>query len=206
MRLLKLPIIFSIWMLMCIQCCWAETTSGPVQMLKGITDQVMQELRSNKAKLEGDSNELYGLVNRFILPHADFAEMARWVVGRNAWQGSDAATQQAFIQEFKTLVVRSYAGALLAYTDQEVVFLPARDPGNRQRVQVATLIKDGDQKPLHIDYRVLKEGNEWKVYDIIIEGVSLMQGYRAQFANEVQQGGLKAVTSKIRQHNQRGTR
>ncbi len=203
MRTLKVSMLFGILILICAHC-WAE--SGPVQMLKGVTNQVMNELKANKAKLQNDSNELYNLVNRFILPHADFAEMGRWVVGRNAWQKADAASQQKFVEEFKKLVVRSYAGALLAYTDQEVVFLPSRDPGNRERVQVATLIKDGDQKPLHVDYRVLKAGNEWKVYDIIIEGVSLMQGYRAQFANEVQQGGLKAVTDKIRMHNQRGTR
>jgi phospholipid transport system substrate-binding protein len=203
MRILKLSMVFGIWMLMSMHC-WAAD-SGPVQMLRGVTNQVMNELKANKESLANDTNALYGLVNRFIVPHADFTEMGKWVVGRNAWQSADAATQQSFVNEFQTLVVRSYAGALLAYTDQEVVFLPLRDQAEKQRVQVSTLIKDGEQKPLHIDYRVLKVGNEWKVYDIIIEGVGLMQGYRAQFANEVQQGGLKAVTAKIRQHNQRGS-
>src|SRR5437868_4185671 len=131
MRILKLSMVFGIWMLMCMHC-WAAD-SGPVQMLRGVTNQVMNELKANKEKLQNDTNALYGLVNRFILPHADFAEMGRWVVGRNAWQKADATTQQTFVEEFRTLVVRSYAGALLAYTDeQEIVFLPARDPGNRE--------------------------------------------------------------------------
>lgn len=201
MRLLKSPWLLGIGVLICLQVCWAQAASAPVQMLEGVTNQVMKELKENRDTLREDPSKLYNLVHSFILPHADFAEMGRWVVGRNAWQNANAETQQKFIQEFKTLVVRSYAGALLAYADQQVEFLPSKDPGNKTRVQISTLVKDGVQKPLHLDYRLLKEGNEWKVYDIIIEGVSLMGGYRAQFAQEAKEGGLEAVTNKIRQHN-----
>lgn len=202
MRLLKFPVLFGVWMLACVNFCWAESATDPIQMLQGVTTQVLNELRENHDTLKNNSSELYKLVNRFIVPHADFVEMAKWVVGRNAWQAADASTQQAFVEEFKTLVVRSYAGALLGYTDQRVEFLPLRTSTNKERIQVSTLVKDGVKKPLRMDYRVLKFGNGWKIYDIIIEGVSLMQGYRAQFATEAKEGGLKAVINQIRKHNQ----
>jgi phospholipid transport system substrate-binding protein len=198
MRLLK-SMVLAIGLLMCMNFCWAAS-SAPVAMLEGVTSQVMDELRANRDSLQNNPSQLYQLVNRFILPHADFAEMGRWVVGRNAWQNASVAAQEEFINEFKTLVVRSYAGALLGYTDQRIEFLPVRD-ANKTRVQVSSLVKDGIEKPLHLDYRLLKVGDEWKVYDIIIEGVSLMGGYRAQFSNEAKTGGLQAVTDKIRQHN-----
>lgn len=200
MRLLK-SMILAACLLVCLNVYGAAL--GPVEMLKGVTNQVMDELRANRDTLQSNPGQLYDLVQRFIIPHADFAEMGRWVVGRNAWQKADSETQQIFIKEFKTLVVRSYAGALLGYTDQRIEFLPMRDFTNKTRVQVSTLVKDGVDKPLHLDYRLLKEDGEWKVYDIIIEGVSLMKGYREQFSDEVQAGGLKAVITKIREHNQK---
>ena len=174
---------------------------NPVVMLEGVTNRVLAELKNHRALLKDNPNKIYEVVNFIVLPHVDFVEMAKWVVGRNAWKAADVETQKAFVQAFKTMVVRTYARSLLEYTDQTVNFLPLREVvGNQQRIQVASVI-EGDNQIIHIDYYLLREGSEWKMYDIVIEGVSLVQGYRSQFSEDVQQGGVSAVLESIRRHN-----
>lgn len=180
----------------------AFSVQDPISMLQTVTQNVMRELRAHRQEVRNSSSKLYALVDHLILPHVDFSEMARWVVGRSAWKSADDATQNAFVSEFKTMVVRSYARSLLEYTDQKIEFLPLRGSiGNKQRIQVLSLIKDNGKSPVHMDYHLIREGDVWKVYDIIIEGVSLMQGYRAQFADDIRQGGLRAAIDRMHKHN-----
>jgi phospholipid transport system substrate-binding protein len=176
----------------------------PVQMLNGVTGRVISELKVHREEIHKDHHKIYAVADHLILPYVDLTEMARWVVGRNAWKEADVTTQQAFVREFKILLVGSYAGSLLGYTDQKIEFLPLRSAvENQQRIQVSSLIKDGGKAPLHLDYRLIREGNSWKVYDIIIEGVSLAQGYRAQFAEDVRVGGVSQVVRSMQRHNAR---
>lgn len=179
---------------------------NPIEMLQNVTQRVMNELRAHdRDDLRRHPNKLYSLVNHLILPHVDFYEMAKWVVGRNAWTLADNQTRDAFIKEFKTLVVRTYANSLLEYTDQKVEFLPMRESfSGKKRIQVQSLIKEQGRSPLHMDYNLIREENDWKVYDIIIEGVSLVQGYRAQFSDDIQQGGLTVAIEKMRKRNSEG--
>ena len=179
----------------------AFCAEGPIQMLQKITNNVIAKLKANRAALRSNPNGIYSLVNTSILPYVDFAEMGRWVAGRNAWNAADSGTQAAFIKEFKVMVVRSYARSLLEYTDQSVEFLPLRGGASKDRIQVFSLIKESGKPPLHLDYRLIQAGGSWRVYDIIIEGVSLMQGYRAQFADDIRQGGVKAAVERMRRHN-----
>jgi len=177
---------------------------NPVEVLKSVTSRVLGELKNHRELLKENPDKIYDVVNFIILPHVDFVEMAKWVVGRNAWKAADIATQKAFVQAFKTMVVRTYAKSLLEYTDQTIDFLPLRETvGSQQRIQASSIIKS-DNQTVHIDYYLLREGSEWKIYDIVIEGVSLVQGYRAQFADDVQQGGVSAVVAAIRRHNEEG--
>lgn len=174
----------------------------PIQMLQGVTSKVMNVLKENRGALKRNPERIYEVVNKYIIPYADFVEMSKWVVGRQAWLQANPDTQQRFVEEFKNLVVRSYAQALLNYSDQTIEFLPMRGSSDgKTRVQVASLIKQAGKNPVRIEYRLLKQGGSWKVYDIIIEGVSLMQGYRSQFNQDVQQGGLENVLRKLQQHN-----
>src|SRR5688500_15524880 len=99
----------------------------PITMLRGVTDRVMQALRSHRREIRNHPNQLYVLVDDLILPYVDFSEMAKWVVGRNAWKAANEEDKKEFIGEFKTMVVRSYARSLLEYTDQTIEFLPLRE-------------------------------------------------------------------------------
>ncbi len=179
-----------------------STVQDPISMLKSVTDNVMQELRAHRQEVRHNASKLYALVDHLILPHVDFSEMARWVVGRNAWKSADDATHNAFIAEFKTMVVRSYARSLLEYTDQKIEFLPLRGAiGDKQRIQVLSLIKESGKEDIHMNYNLIRAGDHWKVYDIIVEGISLMKGYREQFADDIRQGGLAAVIERMHKHN-----
>lgn len=179
-----------------------SATQDPISMLKSVTDNVMRELRTHRQEVKNNTSKLYALVDHLILPHVDFSEMARWVVGRNAWKSADNATQNAFIAEFKTMVVRSYARSLLEYTDQKIEFLPLRGAiGDKQRIQVLSLIKESGKEDVHMNYNLIRAGDDWKVYDIIVEGISLMKGYREQFADDIRQGGLAAVIERMHKHN-----
>jgi len=177
---------------------------NPVDMLESVTNRVLAELKNHQAMIKANPNKIYDVVNFIILPHVDFVEMAKWIVGRNAWKAADTATQKAFVQAFKTMIVRTYARSLLEYTDQTIEFLPLREAlDTQQRIQVSSVIEDNGQTT-HIDYYVLRESGDWKIYDIVIEGVSLVQGYRSQFADDVRQGGVASVLEAIRRHNQEG--
>ena len=183
-----------------------SATQDPVLMLKSVTDNVAQALLTHRKEVQQSSSKLYALVDHLIVPHIDFPEMARWVVGRTAWKSADKATQNEFIAEFKTMVVRSYARSLLEYTNQTIEFLPLRAPiGDKQRIKVFSLIKETSKEPVHMDYNLIRQEDIWKVYDIIIEGISLMQGYRAQFAEDIEQGGLKTTILKMHRHNMQRT-
>lgn len=198
-----------VWSLLCLFVLFlgAEplmAESDPIALLKGVTNRVMDALKTNRNDYKSNPNHLYGLVNDQIIPYADFEEMSRWVVGRNAWNHASDETKKAFAEALKNLVIRTYARSLLNYTDQTIEFLPLRQPiEGKARTIVYSIIRDGGKGTLHVDYRMVRKGDDWRVYDIIIEGISLMQGYRAQFETDVQQGGVQAALQKIRQ--QKGT-
>lgn len=179
----------------------AFAAENPRTMLKNVTDRVMAVLKQNRETLQKNPGQVYGIVNQHIVPYVDFTEMSRWVLGRNAWNNATPAQQQMFVKEFKTMVVNSYAKSLLAFTNQTVEFLPNRNQSSEGRTQVNSVIKGAPRGDIHIDYRLIQSGNGWKVYDIIIEGVSLAQGYRAQFAETLQSGGMNAVIQSLKQHN-----
>jgi len=176
-------------------------SEDPVVMLKRVTDQVMRTLKQNQDSYRSNPTKIYGLVNGFIVPHADFEEMARWIVGKNAWTRASPHTQQVFVQALKNLVIRTYSRSLLNYTNHNIDFLPLREsPNNKKRIQVSSIVRDGS-RVLRLDYRLIDSTSGWKVYDIIIEGVSLTQGYRAQFSDDVRRNGVEGALARMRQQD-----
>lgn len=179
----------------------AEALEDPLAMLRTVTNTVMADVMAHRESLRRSPQRLYDLVDQQIVPHADFVEMSKWVLGRNAWNKTDAATQEVFVKEFKTLVIRSYSSAILNYSDQDIQYLPMRESyETKQRIKIASIVR-GSDKTIRMDYLLLRVGDVWKVYDIVIEGVSLMQGFHAQFSDDLKRGGVKTVIEKIKQHN-----
>jgi phospholipid transport system substrate-binding protein len=128
--------------------------------------------------------------------------MSIWVLGKN-WRKADGAQQKQFTNEFRTLLVRTYAKALLEYTDQKMRYLPLHAAEGAKRVTVKTEIEQagGPSIPLHYSIYLNKEG-AWKVYDIKVDGVSLVSNYRSSFATEVRNGGIPKLLEKLAKMNE----
>ena len=201
--MIKKTVRFLCVLLLSLQSAQSIALEDPVQMLHQVTHTVMAQINADASYLKKHSNKLYNIVDTTVFPHIDFVEMARWVVGRNAWRDANDTVRQSFISEFKTLVVRSYAHSLLEYADYTFEFLPLRtDPQTQKRLEVLSKVK-GDGRVLNIEYRLVRENDAWKVYDIIFENVSLVQGYRAQFSEDIQRNGVEAVVETLHKKNQR---
>lgn len=174
-------------------------TNDPIQMLHGVTNNVLFALKKNKNP--SDMSGVYSLVDKYIIPYVDFNEMGKWVAGRNAWATASEQNRREFVQAFKILVVRTYATALNNYTNERVEFAKQTPDLNKNRIQISSVIVRQGKENIRLNYRLVKENNKWYVYDIIIEGVSILQGFQAQFSDKIRHQGLQAVTKQIEEHN-----
>lgn len=175
---------------------------NPVEMLTGVTDAIIKNLNKNKVAIKKDSKLIYSFVNKIVVPHADFEEMAQWVAGRNAWTKASLEERKLFITEFKKLVVNTYGNALASFRDQKVKYLPLRgDISTKERVIVSSVIDGNNNDSIKVDYKLVNRNGDWLVYDIVIEGVSLIKGYQAQFSDNIRQNGLGPTIIKMREYN-----
>ena len=147
--------------------------------------------------------EVYNIVNKILLPHADLEAMARSALGRNAWLAATPTQKEAFIEAFKHLMVHTYAAGLSSYTDEKVEFKPIRGGiQGQQRVMVESQIIRTDGPPIAVSYRLVNKNNDWYVYDFSVEGISMIESFRSQFAAELSQGlSINALTEKLDAHN-----
>lgn len=176
---------------------------SPVVMLDGIANRVLSALKREHATLKTNPNAVYRIIDTILLPHVDVAAMSRSVLGRNAWRGATATQRQRFGKEFTRVVTRTYATALANYTDEKIEFLPLRGGYQGQsRVKVKSYIIRSDGPRIPISYRVILRGGRWKVYDMSVDGVSLLHSFRSQFAAELSRGNLDALIKKLHRRNQ----
>ncbi len=171
------------------------------KLVHDTTEKVLARLKTDSEKLKADSSLIYPMVEDLVLPHFDFRKMSMLVLGKN-WRIADQAQQQQFTGEFRTLLVRTYATALLEYTDQQFNYLPFHADESAKRVTVKTEIEQpGAPKiPLYYSMYLNKDG-AWKVYDIKVDGVSLVSNYRSSFASEVKKGGMERLLTKLVEMN-----
>lgn len=190
-----LVMCFSVWMVAAL-----AQDPAPVAMLKSTSDQMLSALRSNKATMKNNPDTIYRLVNSILLPHVDLESMGRSVIGRTYWYQATPAQREEFKKLFTRQVTQTYATALESYENETVKFFPIRayNPG-AQRVQVQSQIVRSNGQTIPVSYRLINQGGSWKVYDFSVEGVSIVSSYAAQFANDLQQGGLANLLTKMRQ-------
>lgn len=184
----------------------ASFASGetPDAMLKRITQELTAELKRDNVKSSTNSTQLYSVIERILVPHVDWGAMAQWVVGRDAWLKATPEQRRKFAVEFKDLLIRTYASTLKAYNNQTIDYLPIRGGiEGKSRIQVASVIKEPGKEPIKVAYRLVNKNQQWKVYDITIEGISLLKGFQSQFAPEVKQGGITGITKRLQQHNEK---
>lgn len=171
------------------------------RLIMETTEQVLERLRQEQEALQADNGRIYPLVEELILPHFDFQRMSAWVLGKH-WRSATPGQRERFTREFQTLLVRTYAGALLEYNEQEVAYLPFRAAEDDRRVTVKTEIVQPGGVNIPLYYSLFRnEEGEWKVYDINIDGISLVTNYRSSFANQIHRGGIESLLNDLVQMN-----
>jgi phospholipid transport system substrate-binding protein len=183
----------------------AAGAQAPDALAKSVTDEVLAIVRADKELQEGNSQKVALLVESKVLPHFDFARMTQLAMGRN-WRQASAEQQAALIAEFRTLLVRTYAAAFTGYRGQTVDYRPLKLAPTDTDVIVKSMINRSSGQPVAVDYSMEKNADQWKVYDVKIEGISLVDNYRGTFNTEVQRNGvdglLKALSAKNKTQSQ----
>lgn len=177
---------------------------SPQMLIEETSEKMLTALRENKETLRQDTSELYELVHEIVLPHFDFELMSRWVLGKH-WREATPEQRRQFTDEFRTLLVRSYAGALLEYADEEITFPPAPEASaDDDRATVRSQVNPKGQAPIAINYKLRRRNDAWKVYDVSVDNVSLVINYRSTFDNQIRDEGMDAVISDLEQRNAKG--
>ena len=185
---------------------FAEQTSdpAPVAMLKQATDEMLIALKTNKADIRHNQSALYRVVKEVIIPHVDENSMAQQVVGREYWANASNAERQLFMQEFIKVVIRTYSAAMVSYSDQQVKFSPLREAvDGKTHLEVHSQIVQGNAPAVEVVYRLVLLGQQWKVRDFSVDGISLVQNYRSQFSEVLAQKGFAGLLEQLSSRNKK---
>lgn len=175
---------------------------APDVLVQRISGEVMAAVKADAAIQKGDVNRIMVLVDSKIMPNVNFARMTASAVGR-FWRQATPAQQKQLQDEFKTLLVRTYAGALAEVKDQTVSFRPLRARPEDTEVVVRSEVR-GRGEPIQLDYRLEKTADGWKIYDLNVLGVWLVETYRSQFAQEINSKGIDGLIASLAQRNKAG--
>jgi phospholipid transport system substrate-binding protein len=169
-------------------------------LVVNVSNEVFQALNKEPGLAQRDPNSIYDLLNRIVAPHFDFDATAMLVLG-HYWRDMTPQQQQRFVREFRTHLVHFYAVSLAKYKDQKIDYKPLRAPAADNQVVVHTEVQQPNGPPVPIDYRMHLKGGDWKVYDVTIDGVSLVASNRSSFAAEIRNGGIDTLTARLAQRN-----
>lgn len=170
--------------------------AAPDQLVKQVTDEVLAIVRADKDIQSGNSRKAVELVEAKVLPNFNFTHMTALALGKD-WHKATPDQKKRLSDEFRTLLVRTYSNALTAYKNQSVVYKPFRMQPGETDVLVRTEIRQPGQQSVQLDYSLEKVDSGWKVYDVIVAGVSLVTNYRESFAQEVRAGGIDGLIASI---------
>lgn len=178
---------------------FAEVLQVPQQVIAGISETLQKKLQDKV--FTQDFAQVNRFVNDTIGPHTDFDKIAPLVLGKR-WKSATQNEQERFKNEFQTLLVRAYARAFIEYNDWTIRYLPIEMAKDASKVIVKTKVVQRSIEPVEISYRMFLGQGEWKVYDIVIDGVSLVTNYRSSFNEEIQRkGSLSAVIDDLAKRN-----
>jgi len=175
----------------------------PQTLIKTSSDRMQKALKENKATIEKNPSFVYGLVDKILLPNFDFSKMSKLALGKN-WRKASKAQRERFIGEFRLLLVRTYSIAMLEFTDGDIVFLPFRGDLAKKKVKVKMEIArpNGPTIPMALSMYLNKQ-KKWMVYDVKIDGISLVTNYRSTFATEIRNDGMDKLIENLSTRNQK---
>lgn len=173
---------------------------APDVLVKKVTDEVLAVVRADKDLQNGNTKKAIDLVETKVLPHFNFTRMTALALGRE-WSKTSAEQKIRLTNEFRILLVRTYSNALTAYKDQTVEYKPFKMQAGETDVTVRTLVHQTNGKHIGLDYALDKQADGWKVYDVVVAGVSLVTNYRESFTQEIRANGVDGLISTLAAKN-----
>lgn len=178
-----------------------HATEAPDALIKRLSNEMIDRIRSDAQLQAGNLSRMSELVDTVVMPHVDFQRMTALAVGRN-WRSATPEQQKRLMEEFRTLLLRTYSGALASARDQSVRMRPMRaDPADKEVVVRSEVVQPRGGEPIQLDYRMEKSQDGWKIFDVNVLGVWLVQTYRSQFAQEVSASGIDGLIRSLAERN-----
>ena len=179
----------------------AAAQESPDALVKRTTDEILTIIKADKDVQSGNTAKVVELAEQKVLPHFDFERMTRLAVGRN-WAQATPEQKQSLVKEFRTMLVRTYSSSLSAYRNQTIEVKPTKMNAADKDVTVRTAVIQPGGPPIPIDYAMEKAADgSWKVYDVIIDGASLVTTYRGSFNDQIQKGGVDGLVKLLAERN-----
>lgn len=200
MRFLK-PLLFSFAASILVSAAHAQApNTAPDAMVRDLSNEVLSAIKADRALKSGDTNRVQKLVDEKVLPYTDFQKMTQLSVGPG-WRNATPEQRAALTREFRTLLVRTYSGALGQVSDHKVELRPFRAQPTDTDVIVRTQVVASRGDPIQLDYRLEKSDGGWKIYDINILGVWLVENYKSQFSSQVNSSGVDGLIKTLTDRN-----
>ena len=175
-------------------------SAAPDVLVRDLTNSVLETIKADKSFTTGDTAKVQKLVDEKILPYVDFQKMTQLAVGRG-WRGATPEQRTALTREFRILLVRTYSGALAQVKDHQVQMRPFRAQPSDTDVIVRTAVVPSRGEAIQLDYRLEKQNSAWKIYDVNVLGVWLVENYKTQFAGEISAGGVDGLIKSLTERN-----
>jgi phospholipid transport system substrate-binding protein len=202
--------LFLVAAFFCLTATATAAEMAPDVLVKETSRDVLAIIKSDKDIQSGNQKRIHELVDAKVLPHFDFKRMTQLAVGKD-WRAATDAQKDALVSEFRTLLVRTYSSSLSAYKNQVIDYKPLRMQPDDTDVTVKTVVSQPGGIPVPIDYRLRKGADGWKVYDVVVDNISLVTNYRGSFSNETRKPGgidglIKTLVEKNRSGESKGTK
>ncbi|MBL8470317.1 MAG: ABC transporter substrate-binding protein [Rhodocyclaceae bacterium] len=173
---------------------------APDELVRSVGNEVLSIVQKDPDLASGNRKKVLQLVETRVLPHFEFGHMTALAVGRD-WRRATPDQQKQLTDEFRTLLVRTYSNAFTSYRNQTMDVKPLNAQAGDTDVTVRTLIRESGRQPIAIDYNLEKTDGGWKVYDVVVAGVSLVTNYRETFAAEVRNSGIDGLIKSLAMRN-----
>ncbi len=173
-----------------------------LKLVRDTTVLIKKRIKEDDEQIKTNQEHMYDLVNELVLPHFDFEKMSAWVLGKN-WRDANKEQKKRFTEEFSRLLVRTYSRAIYDNIDQTINFLPIRGTPADDKVTIRTEIPQEAGFPIPIDYKMYKKDSEWKVYDVVIDAISLVSNYRSSFNQEIKKSGIDSLIASLADRNKK---
>lgn len=176
--------------------------NSPDAVVRQVADGVIERIEAERPALQANPALVYDLVDELVIPSFDFVSMAKWILGRN-WKSASPEQQAGFIEQFKTLLVRTYARALLEYSGQRIKYLAVEQKPDSKLAVVKTELTSAGAQSFPVAYRMYRKDQTWKVVDVAVDGVSLVSTYRGSFAAQIKDNGFDGFLKELALKNEK---